>query len=359
MLSYMNVGGTEKAFLNLVNTLSPEKYEVTLFLLENRGRYMDFIPDWIDVKFMKDYEEYKALIMEPPLQIVLKKLKNKNFYTAMGLFLFHIIAKLTGDRTGYYRFVLRNYEALQEKYDVAIAYAGPMDFITVFVLDKVHAKEKIQWIHFDVLQCGFTKELAKRLYPKFNHVYVVSDHAREVLVGEIPTIDHITETRHNIVSKEQCLKEALIGETFSDNFEGIRILTVGRLSKEKGQNIIPEIAKKLKDDGYRFRWYLIGTGNLETELRTKIAEYKLEKDVILLGLQINPYAFYRDCDLYVQTSIHEGYCITIAEALAFDKYVISTDVAGAKDQIVDGINGVVCKKEEIIENIEERMRELV
>ena len=39
------------------------------------------------------------------------------------------------------------------------------------------------------------------------------------------------------------------------------------------------------------------------------------------------------CDLYVQSSRHEGYCITLAEAKIFNKSIISTDFTGAKEQL--------------------------
>lgn len=358
MLTYMNVGGTEKAFLNLINTLSPQEYEVTLFLLENKGGYMEYIPEWIHVEFFENYEYYRDLIMDPPLHLVRKEIKNKKFYQAFGLSLFHLIAKISGDRTGYYRFVLRKYKRLKSIYDTAVAYAGPMDFITVFVLDKVRAKEKIQWIHFDVAKFFFNKNLARRLYPKFDKIFVVSDAARDSLVEKVPRIANIAETKHNVVSKELCWSEAECGSTFDDQFEGIRILTVGRLSSEKGQDCIPSIVKELYDKGFKFRWYLIGTGALETLLQQKIQEYGIEKQLILLGLQINPYAYYRDCDLYVQTSVHEGYCITIAEALAFGKFVITTDVAGARDQIVHGQNGMIGEQSIICEMIQNFMNQM-
>ena len=41
------------------------------------------------------------------------------------------------------------------EYDIAVAYAGPMDFISYFVANKIKAKKKIQWIHFDVKKIGF------------------------------------------------------------------------------------------------------------------------------------------------------------------------------------------------------------
>ena len=110
------------------------------------------------------------------------------------------------------------------------------------------------------------------------------------------------------------------------------ILTVGRLTSEKGQIIIPEIVRLLIDKGIdNFIWYIVGDGNQRGKVQDKILEYQVNNYIKLEGVQKNPYPYYKGADLYVQTSLHEGYCITIAEALLFSKYVISTDVAGAYD----------------------------
>lgn len=335
MLINMNVGGTERSFLNLLYTMNPNEYDVTLLLLEKTGGYLEDVPSWVRVLNLDGYQKIKPEIMNPPLLVARRYIKNGRILRALGIVFNHVLFKLTKDRTAYYRYVLKDTMDIPETYDVAVAYAGPMDFITIYVLEHVNAKKKIHWIHFDVSKFGFNVEFAKHNYPKFDKVYVVSDAAKEQLLNLIPEITDITETRHNVVSKEQCLKEAEKGEGFTDDFTGIRILTVGRLSKEKGQEIIPDVAKKLKDAGYHFRWYLIGSGKTEDEIRRKVADYCLGENVILLGTIKNPFPYYAQCDLYVQTSLHEGYCISLAEAQAFSKPIVSTDVAGARDLLTN------------------------
>ena len=129
------------------------------------------------------------------------------------------------------------------------------------------------------------------------------------------------------------MEQAQDGQGFEDDFDGIRILTVGRLSEEKGQDIVPDILKKLKSAGYNVRWYLLGGGNLEINIKQKIEELNLQNDLILLGKKINPYPYYQECDVYVQTSRHEGFCITVAEAKIFNLPIVATDVVGIRDQL--------------------------
>ena len=336
MLINMNIGGTERSFLNLLYTLNPDEFDVTLLLLEEKGGYLEDVPSWVNVRILEGYQALKPEIMEPPLAVAGRYFQNGKPGRAAGIASRHLVYKLTGNRAAYYRYVLSNVQDILEEYDTAVAYAGPMDFISLYILEHVKAREKIQWVHFDISRIGFDAEFARRHFKRFDHVFVVSNAAKEQLLRYLPDIADITEIKPNIISKEQCLKEAEKGKGFTDDYNGFRILTVGRLSEEKGQEIIPDVAKKLKDSGYRFRWYLIGSGKTEENIRRKLKEYRLENTVVLLGTIKNPFPYYSQCNLYVQTSMHEGYCISLAEAQAFDKPIVSTDVAGAKDFLSDG-----------------------
>lgn len=343
MLSSMNVGGTEKALLNLLSVIPQNEYDVTVLLLEKTGGFLNQIPSWVKVEELEGFAQNKGLILDPPLNIAKNYFKQKNVSAGFHIAFLHLLSKITGNREKYYKYVMSSFGKCSGSYDIAVAYAGPMDFISQYVLDVIEADKKIQWIHFDVSKFFFNIHFAKSVYPRFDKIYAVSDCAKEKLVECIPEIERITETMHNVVSKRLCVEQALNGNSFSDDFNGTRILTVGRLSKEKGQDIIPFVVERLVAEGYSFKWYLIGDGALYAPIEKQIKEKNLGDYLVLLGTKTNPYPFYKDCDLYVQTSLHEGYCITIAEALAFDKYVITTDVAGAHDQIKNKSQGVICK----------------
>lgn len=331
MMIDMNVGGTEKAFLNLVSEMDMTKYEVTLLLLEEKGGFLKDIPKEVHVEVLENYEQIKDKIMEPPLKCVKRVIGLKQYFEAIGILFYHLIFKISNDRTGYYKFILRKFKN-RKNYDIAIAFAGPMEFITSYILYKVDAKKKIQWVHFDISKNGTNINHARNNYPKFDKVFVVSDQARKILIEAIPQIKSITETKHNVISEKMCLQQAKIGETY-DEHEGIKILTVGRLYNEKGQDIVPEVAKQLKQEGYNFKWYLIGEGSLRKKIEEKINRYGLKNNVILLGTKTNPYGYYKDATIYVQTSRHEGFGITIAEAKIFKLPIVSTDVAGAREQL--------------------------
>ena len=340
----MNIGGTEKAFLNLVDTMSPEEYDLTLILLEKEGGFLSFVPEWVHIKTINNHEKVKREILEPPLQIIKSYIKMGKFIDSFGILLTHIWSKISGNRTLYYRWVLRESNLL-EHYDEAVAYCGPFDLLTVYVLFCVKSKRKIQWIHFDVSKFSFNQKLAKRLYPRFDQIKVVSDEARKELVKIIPSIKNITRTSFNIVSENKCVELSLSGSGFQDSFQGIRIVTVGRLSQEKGQDIIPNVAAIISQKYDDFCWYLIGDGNWKSKIEKEIEHYGVKEKVVFLGTQVNPYPFLRDTDLYVQTSLHEGYCITLAEARVFNLPIVSTDCAGAHDQLDERPHSLIVERQ--------------
>lgn len=339
VLNNMNIGGTEKAFLNLIETLPEDQYDISVLLLEKSGGYLDLIPKRVSILIYDEYAKLKPEIMDPPLQIAKKYLKQKRIKRALELSYSHLVFKLTGNRTLYYETVLKGFN-LDIEFDKAIAFCGPFDFISVLVLKCIKAKEKVQWIHFDVNKFHFNTKTCRKLYSKYNKIYVVSDAARESLVSKIPEISSITSTKINVVSEKQCRRLADEGNGFDDSYSGIRIITVGRLSFEKGQDIIPIIASELKLNGMEFRWYLVGDGKLKPQIEQLCKEYNVSENIFFLGTQINPYQYLKEADIYVQTSIHEGYCITLAEAKVFGLPIVSTDCAGAHEQL-DSLNNCV------------------
>ena len=106
VLNNMNVGGTEKAFLNMVQLLPREKFDVTLLLLERSGGFLPMVPDHVRIEIIPDYDRMKPEIMDPPFKVVRREVHEGKILRAAGLALTHLIFKLTGDRTLYYRCVL-------------------------------------------------------------------------------------------------------------------------------------------------------------------------------------------------------------------------------------------------------------
>ena len=141
--------------------------------------------------------------------------------------------------------------------------------------------------------------------------------------------------------KIQYKKSELEPVKFRDEGKKIRIVTVGRLSREKGQDIAIESARIMKEKNIEFIWYFIGDGASYIELRSLIKKYGLEKQVIFLGKMENPYPYIKNCDIYVQPSREEGYGMTVAEAKMFQRAIVITNFLTAAEHIQNGENGYI------------------
>ncbi|WP_226645637.1 glycosyltransferase [Mesobacillus subterraneus] len=341
MLINMNIGGTEKALLNMIEELSRKSFDITILLLEQKGDFITSIPKDVKVEYFKGYESIKNTLKKPLHLVAIDLFYKRKIIKALTILFIYSVCKIRNDRRYLFKYLLRNYERTACEYDVAVAYAGPMDLISYFVINKIKAKKKLQWVHFDISKIGFNNYFASKIYKEFNKIFVVSEKAKDKLVSTLPELEDKIETFTNIVSSKMILKMANEGEGFRDNYNGLRILTVGRLSKEKGQDLIIKVLAKLKEAGYEVRWYCLGDGQARSEYELLIKEYKVESDFILLGAKTNPYPFMKECDIYVQPSRHEGYCITLSEARCFNKPIICTNFTGSSEQISQYETGII------------------
>ena len=336
----MNLGGTEKALLSFLGALRSNDVCVTILLLEKKGALLSQLPNWVQVDVLQGFETIKPIIYDPPLNLIKANLKKNQIVKALKNTWRYVKVKLTGNWHFNYIAALKNVQQTYQT-DTAIAFAGPSDFITYYIHKKVSATQKIQWIHFDVSKIIFNKNFGNKYYPYFDKIYCVSENAKKIFDTMFPQFAEKTMVFKNIISKTELEALALKGETYTDYFDGPRILTLGRLSEEKGQQMIPEIVKKLKNDNLKFRWYLIGDGELTNQIKHQITNLNIKNELIVLGSKLNPYRFVKDCDLYVQTSFHEGYCLTVHEAKIFKKPVVVTNVASATNLIANNEDGLI------------------
>lgn len=353
MITSMNIGGVEKSLLSLLSVIPKDKYDITLLVLEKKGGFLEFIPDWVKVEEATWFIDVKPIIMQPPQKTLKNYIMNKNYIKILPFVFSYMVDKYFDNRYMYYKQVFNSVPDNEQEYDVAIAYQGPTDVIDYYIANKVNAKKKISWIHFDVSKFNINKKLYERLYKNYNKLFVVSKEARDKLIKMIPSTKAKSEVHYNIVSKKFINDKA--NECIDTNYEykGTIIVTVGRLSKEKGQRLAIKVLKKLIENGYDIKWHFVGDGKDRCYLENIIRQYKLEKYAFLIGEMTNPYPYMKKADIYVQTSIHEGYCLTLAEAKCLNKAIVTTNFTGAYEQIKHKHNGLIseCSEESLYNNI--------
>ena len=109
------------------------------------------------------------------------------------------------------------------------------------------------------------------------------------------------------------------------------ILSVGRLSEEKGPLFFIDALEILFHEMDNVKALIIGNGNLEGETRKKIREYHLEDKIMMLGYNSKPYAYLKSADLYVNHSREEAFGLSIVEAAQCKAPLLITQNCGASD----------------------------
>lgn len=347
----MNLGGTERSLLNLISSL-PEDYEIDVLLLEEKGLLLNRFPKNVKLKQIENHEKINEFIRLGCCRFAFNELKRGNPISFLkNIFVFSLY-KINVLKHPYYG--IKNLINDQpHSYDMAVAYAGPHDFISYYTLNYIHAQQRFQWIHFDIERVTFHRRFAKEIYRYYDKIVCVSDLVRKNLEERLnENLKAKIQVFHNVLNyKEIQEKSREYKSDFNSNL--VNILTVGRLTKEKGHLEFLGAIERLKNDGLDFQWTIVGDGGKRAEIEREIQKLNLENYVRLIGSKENPYPYFRDCDIYLQPSLYEGHALSIIEAKFFKKPILANDFAGIKDEIQNGINGIICKPE-----TEEQYKEL-
>ena len=338
----LHCAGAEKSLVTLLSLIDYSKYEVDLQLFGYGGALEDLLPKEVNLLEPLKYTSFCDLSVKSAILQSIKNLNSTKLLAARLKFTLSIRKeKYTNAQKAriFWQKVSNVIEKNIKEYDIAISYAQGIP--TFYVADKVNAKKKYAWVNVSYHLTGLEKEFQKKYYKIYDKIIAVSDSTREILNEVFPEYKNKTEVIYDINDPNFILKMSVIGEGYDDNFDGLRILTVGRLAKQKGYDIALEACKMLKEKGINFRWYSLGIGPLEKEIQRYIAENNLNDYFKLLGVKSNPYPYIKNCDIYVQTSKFEGFGLAIAEARMLNKPVVTTRFDAVYNQMIDRKNGLV------------------
>ncbi len=350
---YMLCGGVEKSLISLLNNIDKNQYSITLLLLKKNGILLSQIPSYVNVVEMKLPEDEKYDILYGKKNALKKTLKDGRYIQFLkklirGAYINLISKSNEQKRVNYYRMIEKKFLNLNESYDIAIDYMGYGLLNTFFVAKKINAKKKLSWIHFEPIDAMENFGAFKNYLNCYDKLVCVSKEISKQMNNIMPELSDKLCVFYNIVDKEYILNLAKLEIGFNDkDFNGRRVLSIGRLDLQKGFDLVIPIIKKLVDEAYDIRWYIIGEGNLRYYLEELIKKYDLSNYVFLLGQKINPYSYLSQCDYYFQPSRNEGYGIAVAEARIFCKPILVTDFAGAKEQLKNNETGLIVKCNEI------------
>lgn len=337
----LHCAGAEKSLTTLLSLIDYSKYEVDLMMFGHGGVLEKLLPKEVNILKPLKYTKFTEKNLKESILYTLKKgtyrmlksridfsmaIRNKQYTNAQK-------ARILWQKTS------RVIEDNPKKYDIAISYAQGLP--TFYVADKINAKKKFAWVNVSYRLENEDKEFQSKYYDKYNKIIVVSHSAKDVFLETFPEYNDKTEVIYDINDFNLISKMSDMENGYEDNFNGIRLLTIGRLANQKGYDMALGACKILKEKGVNFRWYVLGKGPLKADVESYIKKHKLEEYFVLLGVKENPYPYIKEADIYVQTSRFEGFGLAIAEARMLNTPVVTTEFDAVYNQIVQGKNGLV------------------
>lgn len=163
----------------------------------------------------------------------------------------------------------------------------------------------------------------------------VSKEATEYFIKQKAFSPLKTQTVYNGIDLNRFIKNNIsrkeIRTLYSINKEEFLFLNIGRLTPAKGQENLLMAFDIVHKKYANTKLIIIGEGKLKDRLQEKIQFLKLSNKVILAGAHQNIEDFYNAADCFVLSSEWEGFGLVLAEAMATELPVISTDSGGCAE----------------------------
>lgn len=347
VINTLSRAGAETALLELLRQLDPERYDVSLFVLTGQGELVSELPPYVRL-LNTDYDNVSVLSRAGKRKLmrrILRSLCLRGMVIRLFPYLFRNLWNML--RHGsvnaeklFWRMLSEGAPRWDGAYDLAVAYLEGGS--TYYVADHVSAARKAAFVHVDYIMAGYCRDLDLDCYREMDEIFAVSEGVKSSFLKVYPEHEHKMEIFHNILDVPEILRKSQLSGGFMDGYSGTRILTIGRLTAQKALEVSIEALKLLKDEGWSFRWYVLGEGDQRSRLEQQIHVFGLTEDFILCGAVDNPYPYFAQADLYVHASRFEGKSIAIQEAQILNCPILASDCSGNRENVSDGEDGKLC-----------------
>ncbi len=303
-------GGAEKNLVNIINSLDDSKFSITLVVFYGNDNYLPLIEKKVEVRKL-EVRSVKAGVLK--LRSILDKVRPEIVFTSAE----HIL------------FFLSLYKIFRGKFKLIYRLPTlPSNKLYKGLKGKIIAsftKSILKWSDFIICQ---TNEMKSEVHKYYNieddKVYFIK----------------------NMVNIEQILKYSneYIPE-FSAN--KTNIVAAGSLYSAKGFDILIKAIANLIKQNRNIKVYILGDETVEKGYReyleNLIESLHVSEYISLLGFVKNPYPYYKSADIFVLSSIKEGFPNVVLEALVLGTPVVATNCINFEG-IIDSSNGLIVEK---------------
>lgn len=186
----------------------------------------------------------------------------------------------------------------------------------------------------------------RRAYPRADHVIAVSQGVKDGLIGDYGVPAQRISVIYNPIDLET-IRTAVAKTPTMPLPSAPRIVAAGRLTWQKGFDLLLHAFAQVRSHTAA-TLVILGTGELEKELKTVASDLGIANAVMWAGFQDNPWAYFANADLFVLSSRWEGFGNVIVEAMACGVPVVAIDCNyGPGEIITDGEDGLLLPVEDV------------
>lgn len=309
----MNGGGAERVAVNILRQLNLKKFEITLVLVKKTGVFLELIPSSIEII---DLKSKKTMFSILKLRKVILLLKPDMVFST--LFRTHIAIDLALTKVKQRpKLIYRSQNSPK-----LLLKNNQLSGLMRFFLEKAYRNA-----NFIIAQTPEMKDEIEQLH---------GIEQKKIIVLLNPIDSEL------INRKTQNIKNP-----FDTDY--INVVATGRLTRQKGFDILIKSFKEVVEKNSEFRLYIIGEdGGLKSDLEKLLASLNLKKNVFFLGFQTNPYQYFYYSNLHVLSSRWEGLPNTVLENLYLNKPIVATRCIPFMSHLInEGDNGFLVDVENV------------
>lgn len=321
-------GGAEKVLINLLNNLNPQKYDITLRTI--------FSGD--NISLLSSNIKFKPLF-------------NRKAFRGTSR-LFRLISPSL-----LYRILIK------ETYEIEIAYLEQIPTRILGGKRNKHGK-KFGWVHNatdtkDDMYKGVFRTISEfnSIYSNYDKIAFVSSIALNSFEKfyNIPVEKGVV---HNVCEFDLIKEQAKEKVDLTLDKTKINLCSVGRLCGQKGYDRLLSVLGDLKNEGFdNWELYIIGNGPERDSLEGQALKAGILEKIHFLGYQKNPFKYISKMDMFVCSSLKEGYSTAVTEAVVLGLPVLTTACAGMDEILDNGEVGIIV--ENTIEALKEGLRNVL
>ena len=337
VIKNMKMGGTRVSLLSLLEVLGKNSDNlIDLYILNHSGTLIDNIPRNINV--IKESKIVKISICDK------KDISTINEYIVRAIF--YVLKRIFGYQIVYgnlfKRYVKKN---IFQNYDVVIGYQeGESNDFSTYIPGKKH----IIWYHSNYSNYYKYEKSnkLKDLFQKVDDIIFVASESQRAFNMKETGYSFKTRVIENILPVNRIIQlSKQNNEEVYSNRNEFKLISVGRLSFEKGFDRVISVAKKLKEEEKKFLWIIVGNGNLLEELKESAKTNGVDEYVKFIGERRNPYQIMKQADVVVLPSRSESQPLVALEGLILGKPYVSTNFDSAKE-VLDLSSGIIIDNSE-------------